>query len=98
MLKHTAGSITPSITKSFNLSLCIGCVPIVSVPNPKSTNNKDLPNKYRPIFLKEVTGKTIMQILVVEHLSINHPLSNSQWGFFEGQPTATALLSPHYYS
>jgi len=30
--------------------------------------------------------------LVVEHLSIGHPLSNSQWGFFEGQPTATALL------
>ena len=33
MLKHTAGSITPSITKIFNLSLWLGCVPIVSVNN-----------------------------------------------------------------
>ena len=33
ILKHTSGSTTPSITKFFDLSLCISCVPIVSVNN-----------------------------------------------------------------
>ena len=39
-----------------------------------------------------------MHKLFVEHLSTHHPLSNSQWEFFEGKPIATAQLSPHYYS
>jgi len=101
MLKHTAASITPSITKLFNLSLCTGHVPSewkqsLVVPIPKSNNNKDLPNNYRPISLLSVLSKLLerhVHKLLADHLSTHHPLSNSQWGFSEGKSTVTALLT-----
>ena len=51
MLKHTAASITPSITKFFNLSLRTGSVPSegkqsLVAPIPKTANYEDLPNNY----------------------------------------------------
>jgi len=66
------------------------------VPTPKSNNNKDLPNNYRPISLLSVLSKLLerhVHKLLADHLSTHHPLSNSQWGFSEGKSTVTALLT-----
>lgn len=55
MLKATAHSIAPSITKLFNQSIKLGCVPQTwkmsnIVPIPKS-NDHTSPTNYRPISL-----------------------------------------------
>ena len=100
MLKHTAASITPSVTQLFNLSLCSGQVPSqwkqsLVVPIPKSKDASS-PENYRPISLLSILSKLLerhMYKLILEHLHEHHPLSNSQWGFSEGKSTATALLA-----
>ncbi len=55
MLKATAGSIAPSVTKLLNLSLSTGCVPdewkrssVVPIPKKSPATT---PNSYRPISL-----------------------------------------------
>jgi len=81
--------------------MCTGHVPSewkqsLVVPIPKSNNNKDLPNNYRPISLLSVLRKLLerqVHKLLADHLSTHHPLSNSQWGFSEGKSTVTALLT-----
>jgi len=101
MLKHTATGVTPSITKLFNLSLCTSHAPSewkqsLVAAIPKSNNNKDLPNNYRPISLLSVLSKLLerhVHKLLADHLSTHYPLSNSQWGFSEGKSTVTALLT-----
>ena len=101
MLKHTATSITHSITKLFNLSLRIGHIPSewkqsLVVPIPKSNNIKGSPNNYRPISLLSVFSKLLerhVYKILTEHLCTHHPLSNSQWGFSAGKSTVTALLA-----
>ena len=100
-LKHTATSITPLITKLFNLSLRTGHNLVSAwkqslvVPIPKSNNNKGSPNNYRPISLLSVLSKLLerhMHKMLTEHFCTHHPLSNSQWGFSAGKSTVTALL------
>ena len=101
MLKHTATSITPSITNLFNLSLRTGHIPsewkqFLVVPIPKSNNNKGSPTNYRPISLLSVLSKLLerhVHKILTEHLCTHHPLSNSQWGFSAGKSTVTALLT-----
>ena len=81
-LKHTATSITPSITKLFNLSLRTGHIPSewkqsLVVPIPKSKNDKGSPNNYRPISLLSVLSKLLerhVHKILAEHLCTNHPL------------------------
>ena len=34
--------------------------------------------------------------LIIEHLSANHPLANTQWVFQSGKSTVTALLTTTY--
>ena len=100
-MKHTATSITPSITKLFNLSLRTGQIPSewkqsLVVPIPKSKSNKGSPNNYRPISLLSVLSKLLerhVDKILAEHLCTHHPLSNSQWGFSVGKSTVTALLT-----
>ena len=100
MLKHTARSIAPSVTKLFNLSLCSGQLPVawkqsLIVPVPKSPV-ATTPNNYRPISLLSILSKLLerhIYSLVATHLELYHPLSNAQWGFQTGKSTTTALLS-----
>ncbi len=99
MLKSTAYSIAPSLTKLFNLSLTTGSLPSAwkkssVVPIPKNHNISD-PSNYRPISLLPVLSKILERhvfMLTMDHLQWNRPLSAFQWGVFEGRSTVTALL------
>ena len=91
MLKSTAFSIAPSLTKLFNQSISSGILPLswkksLVVPIPK---NKELsnPSNYRPISLLPIVSKVLerhIHILIIDHLQHSHPLSAFQWGFLAG--------------
>ena len=77
MLKSTAFSIAPSLTKLFNQSLSTGILPLpwkksLVVPIPK---NQELSNpyNYRPISLPPIVSKILERH--IGHLQHNHPLS-----------------------
>ena len=99
MLKETARSIAPSVTKLFNLSLRTGCFPTDwktshVVPIPKSDQHSS-PSNYRPISLLSILSKVLerhVHHLVTEHLSLGHSLSQDQWGFRANRSTTLALL------
>ena len=99
MLKNTAASIAPSITKLFNESLKTGIIPSqwkksLIVPIPKNSNTSS-PSNYRPISLLPIISKILerhVYSIILEHLQMNHPLSAYQWGFLESRSTVTALL------
>ena len=101
MLKATASSIAPSLTKLFNLSISAGQFPASwkrarVVPIPKSSSRACNPSDYRPISLLSVLSKLLEKhfcFLIGEHLDEHHPLSSSQWGFQKGKSTILALLS-----
>ena len=96
MLKGTAHSVAPSITKLFNMSMTLGCFPQTwklsnVVPIPKSANNTS-PTNYRPISLLSVLSKLLerhMYSQITSHLETHHHLSTSQWGFQSGRSTET---------
>ena len=100
MLKATAASITPSVTKLFNISIRLGRFPQVwksssVVPVPKSNNHREASN-YRPISLLPIISKLLERHyhhLITDHLKEHRPLSNKQWGFQPGKSTVTSLLS-----
>ena len=100
MLKATASSIAPSVTKLFNLSIQSGCFPVLwkmsnVVPVPKSDDHSN-PSKYRPISLLPILSKLLerhIHVLISEHLTLSHPISNNQWGFQAGKSTVSALLA-----
>lgn len=57
-----------------------------------------IPN-YRPISLLFVVSKMLechVCHLLTQHMSSDHPLANSQWGFQSGESTVTALLTTTY--
>ena len=99
MLKSTATSITPVITRLFNLSIFSGRFPeawkIASVvPIPKS-NDSGSPSGYRPISLLPVLSKILerhIYNLLFEHLENHNLLSQLQWGFLPGRSATSALL------
>ena len=100
MLKHTAVSIAPVITKLFNLSIQTGVVPSAwktstVVPIPKGKAATELSN-YRPISLLSVCSKILerhVSSILIDYINDNHLLENSQWGFLAGKSTTTTLLS-----
>ena len=100
MLKGTAHSIAPSLTKLFNISISQGRFPECwktssVVPIPKSTNRSEATD-YRPISLLSVVSKMLERHFhqyITKHLNEHHPLSNKQWGFQSRKSTVTALLS-----
>ena len=100
MLKGTAHSIAPSITKLFNISIRQGrfskCWKISSiVPIPKSNNHSECTN-YRPISLLSVVSKMLERHFhhyISHHLKQFCPLTNKQWGFQKRKSTVTGLLS-----
>ena len=66
MLKATACSIAPSLTKLFNLSLQSSTIPSVwkkslVVPIPKNSEMKD-PTNYRPISLLPIVSKVLERL------------------------------------
>jgi len=68
------------------------------VPIPKDGDRTN-PSNYRPISLLSIVSKMLerhVHYLITEHLSSNHPLANTQWGFQSGKSTATALLTTTY--
>ena len=99
MLKFTATSITPSVTKLFNLSISKCRVPsmwkksaIVPIPKAKDTS---APSNYRPISLLPLLSKLLEKHiygLISQHLQFHNFFSDSQWGFTEGRSTVTALI------
>jgi len=104
MLKYTAASIAPSVTKLFNLSIKTGQVPTAwkmssVVPIPKSSV-QDSPRNYRPISLLSILSKVLerhnMHWIISAHLADNNIMSNAQWGFSAGKGTVTALLLTTY--
>ena len=85
MLKSTARSIAPSLTKLFNISICLSRFPeswktSAVVPIPKSSNHKDASN-YRPISLLPVTSKILERHLhqqILQHQS-HSPTGNGDF-------------------
>lgn len=102
MLKLTAGSIAPSISQIFNLSIRLGRVPQAwklshVVPIPKAGKLYDPHNTIIDLSLCSASSvkywKKHIYGLIVCHLEEFCPLSDSQWGFRPGRSTVAALLS-----
>ena len=85
MLKFTAYSIAPSLTKLLNLSLRSNSIPSAwkkapVVPIPKSSGLSDLAN-YRPISLLPIVSKVLERHvygIIMDHLHLHNPLTTSQ--------------------
>ena len=100
MLKSTAVSIAPVLTKLLNLSIITGKLPSAwktssVVPIPKTENKSDAKN-YRPISLLSVTSKILERHIhgkILMHLQSAYALPESQWGFCSGKSTIQALLT-----
>ena len=100
MLKHTAASISSSITTLFNKSLSFGCVPtewkLARVTPVPKVSKPTSPDHFRPISLLSILSKILEKhvcSLVRDHLASNSLLSDHQWGFRPGRSTTSALLS-----
>ena len=97
MLKETAMSITPAVTKLFNISIRLGKLPdewkIARVtPIPKVGNHSD-PGNYLPISLLSILSKLLekhMRNLLAKHFEEEYPLAAQQWGFTRGKSTTGA--------
>ena len=65
-------------------------------PSPKAMSMKV---HLTLISLLSVTSKLLeyhFHQLITDHLSVNHPLANTQWGFQPAKSTVSALLSTTY--
>ena len=99
MLKYTAASIAPIITKIFNLSIISSKIPLCwkqayVVPIQKMPDATS-PSCYRPISLIPVISKVLerhMSNLIMDYLYQNDLICDHQWGFLEGRSTVTALI------
>ena len=93
MLKSTACSIAPSLTKLFNLSLQLNTILLARkkalVPVPKNTGLTD-PANYRPISLLQIVSKLLERHvygILMDHLCLHHPFATSysmglpRWAF-----------------
>ncbi len=99
MLKVSAHTIAPSLTRLLNLSLTTGKLPNEwkssnIFPVPKSCD-KSFPAGFRPISLlciiSKLLGKHVYEIML--HHACNHSLiPQNQWGFLARRSTETALI------
>ena len=101
MLKHTADTIAPSLTKLFNLSIRLGQPPSrwkhsliilyrslkapLQVPHPATT-------QFRYYLLLVRSSKGMCDI-PLDHLQSLNFISNKQWDFLEGRSTVAALIN-----
>ena len=103
MLKSTAVSIAPVLTKLLNLSITTGKLPSAwktssVVPIPKTENKSDAKN-YRPISLLSVTSKILERHIhgkILMHLQSAYPLSESQWGFYRAVGSKKKPVRPNF--
>ena len=103
MLKATATSIAPGITKLFNKSISSGVFPTAwktssVVPIPKGKDRVSVSN-YRPISLLPILSKVLerhIHRLVSAHLEFCYPIALQQWGFQPKKSTVSALLDVSY--
>ena len=99
MLKHTASSVAPLLSKLINLSISTGKFPkewklARVVPIPKGTN-RNLPAGYRPISILPVVTKIIerhVKDIILDHLASCAPISPRQWGFMTHRSSVSALI------
>ena len=100
MLKHTACSIAPSLTKLFNLSLQSATIPStwkksLVVLIPKNSETKE-PTNYRPISLLPIVSKVLerhVYNVIMNHLAQHNPLTANQWDF-----SREDRRLPHYFT
>ena len=100
MLKHTATSISPAVTRLFNMSLSLGRLPsewksALVVPIPKSQHKSD-PSNYRSISLLPILSKLLekhIHAYLMDRINTSSPLSGEQWGFLKGKSTTRTLLT-----
>jgi len=100
LLKSTATSIAPAITRLFNLSLRTGKLPVEwkvaqVIPIPKSSDASD-PANYRLVSLLSVLSKLLEKHIrahLLDHLEQHSPIHEQQWGFTKGKSTTGALLT-----
>ena len=100
MLRETAISITPAVTKLFNISIRLGELPdewktARVTPIPKSGDLSN-PGNYRPVSLLSILSKLLekhFRDLLAKHFEEEYPLSAQQWGFTQGKSTTGALLA-----
>ena len=99
MLKQTAVSIAPGITKLMNESIRSGNFPNAwktssIVPIPKGNNHTSVSN-YRPISLLPILSKLLekhVHCIISNHLSVHHPIALQQWGFQPKKSSVSALI------
>ena len=103
MLKQTAVSIAPSLTKLFNLSIATGSFPsdwkCARITPIFKSSDSSLPNNYRPISILSIASKLLekhVHSLVFQQLNDNCPISKFQWGFMPRRSTISALCSLTY--
>lgn len=100
MLRSTALSIAPSLTKLFNLSITSGTLPDAwkharIVPIFKK-GDKSLPSNYRPTSVLSTVSKVLerhIHSLIFSFISENSLISDHQWGFMPHRSTTSALCS-----
>ena len=100
MLRATAVTITPVVTKLFNLSLKTGTFPQAAkmsfiMPIPKSLDPTS-PSNYRPISLLAILSKVLerhVSSLILEELQLSDHPAFHQWGFRTGHSTSSALTT-----
>ena len=100
MLKMTASSVTPVLTKLFNLSIATGTVPTAwktstVVPVSKCSANTSDPANYQPISLLSICDKLLerhISKLLISFLTSSCPLSSSQWSFTSKKSTLLSVL------
>ena len=103
MLKQTAVSIAPGITKLMNLSISTSKFPTAwktssVVPVPKGSNHTSVSN-YRPISLFPILSKLLekhVHDLILNHFNLHHPITLQQWGFQSKKSSVSALIDVSY--
>jgi len=101
MLKETALSMTPAVTKLFNMSINLGVLrdewKIARVsPVPKPSSARSDSTNYRPISLLSVLSKLLekhMRDILLDHLTQFSPISAQQWGFCRSKSATCVLLA-----
>ena len=100
MLRQTALSITPCLTKLFNLSLATGSFPsewkCARITSIFKSSDSSLPENYRPISILPIVSKLLEQhihSLVSKHLADNFPISRFQSGFMPLRSAISARCS-----
>ena len=103
MLRETAQSITPSLTRLFNLSLNNCHFPSgwkkANVLPLHKKNDKDIMNNYRPISLLSCVGKVFEKIIfkfLFNYFRDNFLLSIYQSGFMPGDSTVNQLVQIYH--